>query len=570
MRPEKKSAASPRTTTFRSSSIAVSILAFCITASIANAEQHATLTHHVRQAAISGRAARMGSLPGTTQLNLAIMLPLRHEADLDQLLLNAAEPEASGYREPLSVKEFTASYGPTQQDYDKISRFAEANNLTIVATSANRIVLDVRGSAADIEKAFHLSIGVYQHPTENRTFYAPDREPTLDLDVPLWHISGLDNYSRPHPLYKHRPVETNSTSDFSNPSPLTGSGPGRQYLGSDMRAAYYGSGPLDGTGQSVGLFEFLGYELSDVTLYFQTVNQPLNVAVKGVSVKGAKLGCPAKFCDDTEQDLDIVQAISMAPAMTEALVYVGNNDVDIFNQMATDNIAKQLSCSWGWDPVDSNIDDPIFKEFAAQGQNLFAASGDNGAYVGTNKNNDDAWPADDANLVSVGATHLVTQGAGGPWDSEIAWNFSGGGPSPAKLKIPAYQQLAGVINSSNRGSTAYRNAPDVAAEGDFDNFVCSDGSCSGGWAGTSFAAPRWAGFMALINQQAVANGRKPLGFLNPLIYRIGIGSNYDSDFHDITSGNNTKFNAVVGYDLVDGWGSMNGSNLIDALAGNGK
>ncbi len=568
MRPERKSAASPWTATFQP--IAISILAFCLLAPVASAEQHGTLTHHVRQAVISGRAARMGSLPGTTQLDLAIVLPLRHEADLDQLLLNSADPEASGSREPLSVKEFTASYGPTQQDYDKVSRFAEANNLTIVATSSNRIVLDVRGSAADIEKVFHLSMGVYQHPTENRTFYAPDREPTLDLDVPLWHISGLDNYARPHPLYKHRSVETNSNPDFSNPSPLTGSGPGRQYLGSDMRAAYYGSGPLDGAGQSVGLFEFLGYELSDVTLYFQTVNQPLNVAVKGVSVKGAKLGCPPKFCDDTEQDLDIVQAISMAPAMTEALVYVGNNDVDIFNQMATDNIAKQLSCSWGWDPVDSNIDDPIFKEFAAQGQNLFAASGDDGAYVGTNKNNDDAWPADDANLVSVGATHLVTQGAGGPWESEIAWNFSGGGPSPAKLKIPGYQQLTGVINSSNGGSTAYRNAPDVAAEGDFDNFVCSDGSCSGGWAGTSFAAPRWAGFLALVNQQAVANGRKPIGFLNLLIYRIGTGSNYDSDFHDIISGNNTKFNAVVGYDLVDGWGSMDGSNLIDALAGNAK
>src|SRR5580704_18658544 len=110
------------------------MLAFCLMASIAHAEQHAALTHHVRQAVTSGRAARMGSLPGTTQLDLAIMLPLRHEGDLDQLL-NSADSAAPGYREPLSVKEFTAGYGPTQQDYDKVSRFAEANNLTIVATS---------------------------------------------------------------------------------------------------------------------------------------------------------------------------------------------------------------------------------------------------------------------------------------------------------------------------------------------------------------------------------------------------------------------------------------------------
>ncbi len=70
----------------------------------------------------------------------------------------------------------------------------------------------------------------------------------------------------------------------------------------------------------------------------------------------------------------------------------------------------------------------------------------------------------------------------------------------------------------------------------------------------------------------MANGNSTLGFLNPLIYPIAESSNYDSDFHDITSGNNNNgkgksYNAVTGYDLVTGWGSMNGQNLINALAG---
>ena len=59
--------------------------------------------------------------------------------------------------------------------------------------------VQVEGSVATIETAFNVTMGVYQHPTENRTFYAPDREPTVDLPFPLWHISGLDNYSIPHP-----------------------------------------------------------------------------------------------------------------------------------------------------------------------------------------------------------------------------------------------------------------------------------------------------------------------------------------------------------------------------------
>ena len=129
-----------------------------------------------------------------------------------------------------------------------------------------------------------------------------------------------------------------------------------------------------------------------------------------------------------------------------------------------------------------------------------------------------------------------------------------------------------MANSSNGASTTIRNLPDVAAEGNFDNYLCDQGSCSGTWGGTSFAAPRWAAFLALVNQQVVANGGSTLGFVNPAIYSIGFGSSYTSDFHDITSGNNNNgkgksYNAVTGYDLVTGWGSPIGQNLINALAG---
>ena len=172
----------------------------------------------------------------------------------------------------------------------------------------------------------------------------------------------------------------------------------------------------------------------------------------------------------------------------------------------------------------------------------------------------------------IGGTHLITDGAAGAWSSETAWSHSGGGVSPDGVVIPSWQTAA--VNSSNGGSATLRNVPDVAMEADFDNFSCSMGQCGQNWAGTSFAAPRWAAFMALVNQQATAEGIPPLGFLNPSIYRIGGSSSYTSDFHDITSGNNNEyfiaprpfFYAVPGYDLVTGWGSPAGQELIDALA----
>ena len=105
----------------------------------------------------------------------------------------------------------------------------------------------------------------------------------------------------------------------------------------------------------------------------------MKVAVTGVSTDGSSLTCTGR-CDDSEQALDIEVAISMAPEMNSVLVYVSDtSDVSIFNRMATDNIAKSLSCSWGWSPADPASDDPIFQEFAAQGQTLFVASGDNGS-----------------------------------------------------------------------------------------------------------------------------------------------------------------------------------------------
>jgi kumamolisin len=281
-----------------------------------------------------------------------------------------------------------------------------------------------------------------------------------------------------------------------------------------MRAAYYGGTALTGSGQSIGLLEFAGYNIADVDTYFNKVGQTRKAAVTGVKTDGSSLSCTGR-CDDTEQVLDIEVAISMAPGMSQVRVYVSDtSDVSMFNRMATDNIAKSLSCSWGWSPADPTSDDPIFKEFAAQGQNLFVASGDSGAYKSRAKY---VYPADDAYVTSVGGTDLTTNGPGGSWKSETAWSGSGGGISPNGIAIPSYQKTTGVITTANKGSKTLRNAPDVAAEANTDNYICYNGTCAGGWGGTSFAAPRWAGYLALVNEQSVNYRKTTLGFLNPAV-----------------------------------------------------
>ena len=112
---------------------------------------------------------------------------------------------------------------------------------------------------------------------------------------------------------------------------------------------------------------------------------------------------------------------------------------------------------------------------------------------------------------------MTTSKAAGPWASETAWTDSGGGISPDKIAIPAWQKLSGVINSSNKGSTAYRNGPDVSANANFTFYTCADQTTclANEYGGTSFAAPMWAGFIALVNQQLKANGDSNVGFPQP-------------------------------------------------------
>ncbi len=549
----------------------LSVFAILLVATMNSLAQD-TMTRHTRDVTQTGAVQPVGRLAANRIMQLDLVLPLRDPQGLDLLLQQLYDPNSVHYRQFLTVPEFTERFGPTQVDYDAVVSFAQRNGLAVVGGTRDGMDVQVRGPVSAVEAAFHVTMKTYQHPTENRTFYAPDREPTTDLPFALWHVSGLDNYSIPHPLY-----EKKSTYAAAHGIPLsavvphatTGSGPSASFLGSDMRAAYYGGSALNGAGQNLGLLEFVGTDLADLNKYYTNIGQTNTVPITLFSTDGTSTSCvdsaAGGFCDDTEQTLDMTQALGMAPGLASLVVYVGSSDTAMISAMTTHNpLPTTIGCSWGWTPVDPTILDPYFKKMAVQGQNFFAASGDASTWSASNG----AWPADDPFVVSVGGTDLITTGAAGPWASETAWVDSGGGITPDHLTIPSWQQLTGVINSSNKGSTTLRNGPDVSANANFTFYVCADQTtCTANvYGGTSFAAPMWAGYIALVNQQLAAGGNPTIGFINPTIYAQNVTSVYNTDFHDVTSGISGSFSAVLGYDLVTGWGSPNGANLIDALA----
>jgi hypothetical protein len=510
----------------------------------------------------------LGSVDPAKRLNLAIGLPLHNSQLLTNLISDIYDPASPQFRHFLTPQQFAQLFAPTQKDYDDVAKFAQTNGFTLTQTHGNRVVLDVTASVAQIEKAFHIRLQQYPYPNEPRTFYAPDTDPSVDDAVPILDISGLTDLSLPRPLVRKSPVSPAKPL----PRPAAGSGPGGMFRGNDFRAAYAPNVAANGSGETVGLLEFDGYYASDITSYESQAGLS-SVPLTNVLLDGFN-GSPGSA--NIEVALDIEVAIAMAPGLNRVIIYeAGPNGFpnDILSRMASDNLARQISSSWTWSGGPSSTTDNLFQQLAAQGQSFFQASGDDDAYSSAIPQ-----PADSAYITVVGGTTLSTSGPGGAWTSEKTWNWfntgtgtngSSGGISTT-VPIPTWQQT--ISMAGNQGSTIMRNIPDVALTAD-NIWITYDNGSSGGVGGTSCAAPLWAAYTALINQQALANGRQPVGFVNPSLYSIANGPGYASAFHDIATGNNTnktsstKFFAASGYDLCTGLGTPAGSALINALAG---
>lgn len=546
-------------------------LAFLLLPVSASAQHRQELRGHIPEAV--SRLKPVGRLADSTPIDLVIGLPLRNAESLTTLLHDIYDPASPRYQQYLTPEQYTEMFCPTAAGYRTLLSFARANKLSVVMTASNRKFLHVRAPAAVINKVFHTTLQEYKHPTEDRLFYAPDVEPAVVLETPILHITGLDNFRLPG-RFPNRLDQT--TKVPSDPKSAGGSGSGGSYTGNDFRAAYAPGVSLTGKGQVVGILELQGYLPSDVTTYETKYGLP-NVPLQNVYLDGYTGANP-----NAESAADIELVISMAPGISKAVIYAAPFDNagvhDVLSAMADPTKAKplphQITTSY-YIIYDQNVYDAL-KQLAVQGQALFVASGDYGSYneiTGAG----DFPPADHPLVTSVGGTQLQTTGPGGTWTGETTWNWvgtiykTGGGYSPwvadPQFALPWWQK--GIDFTSSGGSTATRNAPDVAMVAD-NIWVYYNGGWNG-FAGTSAAAPLWAGFMALVNEQAAANGRPPIGFANPALYAIGEGSNYSAAFHDITTGNNfnatnpNKYSAVAGYDLCTGWGSPNGANLISAL-----
>jgi kumamolisin len=495
--------------------------------------------------------------------------------------------------EVVPAEELQKRYAPDAGDREKLVTWLRAQNFDVTEVSSDGTSVYARASVDQIEKS--LGVDMVRVTKDGVTYTAAKNAPSLPADVAksVHAIIGLQPFrqarkqSRMCMLHNinlislAESVEAASGKGGGTPGPAKPATPTARkqarvanrppYLVSEVRKAY-GADALNvtGKGQTIAILIDTVPVSSDLEAFFKVNNLPGSVSrIEQVNVTGGHLP-PA----EGEETLDVSWATAIAPGAT-VRVYASGSLQFVDLDRALDRIIadlpsrpgmRQLSISLGLGEQfmggpngEVRTQHAKFLRLAAAGVNVFVSSGDAGSRPDVSGHSASGptqaeYESSDSSVISVGGTSLKLTSAGDV-ASEVGWTGSGGGKS-IFFSRPAWQNGAGVPAGGER------LVPDVslAADPNTGAFLVLNGRPLG-IGGTSWSAPVWAGFCALMNEARGKAGKAFLPFLNPLIYPL-----METDcFRSIEAGTNGDFTAGPGYDLVTGIGVPNVGQLTKAL-----
>ena len=465
--------------------------------------------------------------------------------------MRAALAALSRGRKRMTRKEYTAAHGAAPEDVARVLSFASEHGLRVVSQDAasRRVVL--AGSVAQMSSAFGVELATYEH--DGAVFRGRVGALFLpaDLHDVVQSVHGLDNRPQARPHLRLRPQLDPSQGQVYTPPQVAG--------------LYDFPIESTGAGQCIGIVELGGgFVQSDLDTYFAGLSFK-TPRVTAISVDGANNnpnGDPGG--DDGEVMLDIEVAGGVAPSASIAVYFAPNSDQGFIDAVSTAifdtaNKPSVISISWGkaeaeWSMQSMQTMDQCFQSAALLGITVCVATGDDGSNDGEGDGNAHCdFPASSPFALACGGTTLLS--SGGAITSETAWSqpdngATGGGISDV-FDLPAYQAGFNVPPSANSGGRVGRGLPDVSADADpFTGYAVRVDGVNAVIGGTSAAAPLWAGFIALLNQQLT----EPIGHLQPLLYQNLLDQAFV--IRDITSGNNGAYAAGPGWDACTGLGSF--------------
>jgi subtilase family serine protease len=495
----------------------------------------------------NGQASVRGGHDPNDVLSLNVGLGVRAPAKAAAVAKAVSTPGTKQYGDYLTNAQYMADYAPTSSQAKAARSWLASQGLDVLNVSADRLLISVRGSVEQIDRAFAVTINDYR--ASSRDFYSNDRVPRVPAGLNIDWVSGLNDFD----VFQAAPAQ-----------------PGEDFP-SDFMKTYNVSG--NGSGQTIG-FTLWGSEVPQSDFDSYASNTGTTRIVIGQSgadgLDYTHVGTADNCGTHQELAMDTEVAHGVAP-QSHLKVWLGtgvlsgttcfpNQTIETAVDDAANSDAAIISNSWSAGFYDANIEASLLKGVMA-GKTFFFATGDAAGVL--------QYPAFSQYAVAVGGTVLTTDALGN-YSSETAWSNTAGGSGSGCVSqlnlsgtIVAYPRPSWQQGLGSAPTCAGRATPDIAAVANGHGaYVFHDG-ISENVGGTSLATPLWAGMSADWNHNNAAAGRPSIGFAAPLIYALANDpTTYARDFHDVTSGNN-GFQAGTGWDQATGWGSPNFANLIN-------
>jgi len=566
-----------------------------------------TLTNFPNDWEIVGKPCPFG-----TKINFILALKQQNLDELEEIFHAVSDPDHSEYRNFMTIEQISKLVSPPKEDRKFVKRWLVNNGVPKNMIVDHGDNIEVTATVEVASRLFYTEFRSFKHKTDGKMmvkqfgeFSVPSYvEDKIDMVLGLSEFppKGLGLKKTPKPVSK-----VNS----SSPDVLVSICP------QSVEVIYQtGSATIKNSGASIGVAEFeqqyfapsdLSAFASDFSLTITPVaasriigfNDPTNPQLEATLdiqyVLGIALGAQGWFWIEggTTWLYGFSTHVFQTPAVPQIIsISYGWNEEDQCEQGIGSAECEQLGVNSQQYVQRVNIE---FQKIGLRGVTLVSASGDSGANGRTDPSCTEnhlnpPYPAASPFITAVGATQIDQNSgvanlpnpppgcsgqacASGGYEEAVSYaqaRFASGGGFSFVASTPSWQ-ATNVKNYLNSGvalpPASYYNAqgrgfPDVAAFG--SNVLISSGGTIEGVGGTSCSSPIVAGIFALLNDYVIQKTGKPLGFMNPLLYKMA--AQCSGCFNDITKGDNIctedgcssscyGFVCTTGWDPVSGLGS---------------
>jgi pseudomonalisin len=511
------------------------------------------------------QATPLGAVAPSSQMRISVALQMQNAQALRNLVQQQNTFGSAYYNTSIAPADFNATYAPSTASVAQVQNYLTQAGLTNISVEPNRLFVSATGTAAQVSAAFNTSLGSFSQNGKNIFVNTKPAQVPASLGGIVLSVLGLNNVqsTTPHQVTPCD-VATPTCVRFSYDTPT-------YWKTYDVGKV----APAKTTSIAIMAEGNVAATVKDLRAFEGAYGLPV-VPVKVVQVGLASPDTAGVI----EWNIDTQNSTGMAGAVKTLYIYattsLSDQDTALeFNHWATDDHAQIANASFGICEAFPYVDgtmvaaDQVFLEAAAQGQTLFASTGDTGSFCSVGNPNGVPvgvplveYPATSPYVVGVGGTTLLSN-ADGSYNGEVAWNAGGGGISQFEGS-PFWQQNVIPTNNTTVPAT-FRAIPDVSMDADPNTgaIIVIAGKKTCCYGGTSLASPLAAGVWARLES---SYGNR-LGYAGPRLYAgypafgttstpTGSLTQLVDGFHDILTGANGFYTSLPYYDLTTGLGTF--------------